>query len=208
MLAGFDVIAVDLPGHGALTGQSFTTSGAVKVITDALPTGRPAVIVGHSLGGYFAAMVAARYPDRVRGLAMLGASGDPASRAAWVYRAYAHLTRRIDHRRLARFRDRVARLVGVPNGVLPPAASYAALPEIWQAVFDDVSLDLLRDVTCPVLFLNGRFDQMRVHERRCLALAPNSSLRIVPGATHLAPLTHQEQVAHELQRFVDEIRSH
>ncbi len=204
LLPGADVVAVDLPGHGDRTGEPFSTAAAVEVIADASAgrrPGQPVIVVGHSLGGYMACVFAARRPDALDGLVMIGASGDPGSRMAGVYRGFAWVTERVSHEWLARVRDRIAGLIGLGDDQLPSASAYAVLPASWRAVMRDCPPELLAKVTCPVLFLNGQFDQMRVNERRYLRLARDGALIIVPGATHLAPMTHAGQVASRIWSF-------
>lgn len=207
LLPDVEIVSIDLPGHGNSGQQEFSTSAALTVIDAAVGDHRPTFLAGHSLGGYFATIYASRRPGKLAGLALLGASGDPAASLARVYRAYAWLVRRVDHRRLARIRDRIARWLGVTDRQLPAAENYAILPEVWQAVFDDCHAGLIDEIDCPVLILNGQFDQMRLGERGYLARAGSGTLRTVKGATHLAPLTHQAAVAQELERFLASVTS-
>src|SRR5665647_3273547 len=66
---GRPVIAVDLPGHGARSGEPFTIDGALAVVHDAVDElGRRAVVVGLSLGGYIAITYSARFPESVAGV--------------------------------------------------------------------------------------------------------------------------------------------
>ena len=70
-----NVLAVDLPGHGRSEGEPLKTieemaDWAIEVLDAAgLST---AAIVGHSLGSLVAIAAAARHPDRVRALALVG----------------------------------------------------------------------------------------------------------------------------------------
>lgn len=205
LLPNCDVVAVDLPGHGTRTRAPFTTSAAIQVINEAVAKKRPGqlvVLAGHSLGGYMAAAYAARYPEALDGLVLIGASGDPRSPLAAVYRAYAWLVGRVSHDTLAKVRNTVAQLMGVKNEQLPDASAYAVLPQAWQAVIDDCPRELMSDISCPVLFINGQFDQMRVNERAYQRLVPGSRRVIIPRASHLAPLTHPRHVARFLDEFI------
>src|SRR4249920_1376816 len=72
---GFNVVAVDLPGHGrsagpALPGIEDMAAWAMRVL-DAAGTPR-AALVGHSMGSLIALEAAARHPDRVEKLALIG----------------------------------------------------------------------------------------------------------------------------------------
>jgi pimeloyl-ACP methyl ester carboxylesterase len=86
----FDCVAPDLPGHGAEAGTTFTIDAAaerVAALIDSISPGRPAVVVGLSLGGYVAMTLAARWPERVAGLAISGATAEPVGIRALGYRA-------------------------------------------------------------------------------------------------------------------------
>jgi pimeloyl-ACP methyl ester carboxylesterase len=72
---GRNVLAVDLPGHGRSVGDALPTVEALadwlRDVLDAAALAG-AAIVGHSLGALVALECAARNPDRVRRLALLG----------------------------------------------------------------------------------------------------------------------------------------
>ena len=72
---GRGVLAIDLPGHGRSDGPAIETIGALADWTVRLLDAagvETAAIVGHSLGGLAALETAARYPGRVRAIALLG----------------------------------------------------------------------------------------------------------------------------------------
>lgn len=208
LLPDAEVVTLDLPGHGTQAHRPFTMAAALELIEDAVAqsmVGQPVILAGHSLGGYLAYAFAARYPGRLDGLVLIGASGDPRSRLAQIYRGYAWLVERVDHRRLARIRDAVARRIGLSDDQIPDASAYAALPAAWRAVMNDCPPELLAHIDCPVLLLNGQFDQMRLTERRYLQLAATAQLKHIPGATHLAPMTHPAQVAAAVWGFAQQV---
>jgi pimeloyl-ACP methyl ester carboxylesterase len=72
-----NVLAVDLPGHGRSSGAPLETieemADWVVEALDSAGIGR-AAFVGHSMGSLVALDAAARYPERVRSLAMVGVS--------------------------------------------------------------------------------------------------------------------------------------
>jgi pimeloyl-ACP methyl ester carboxylesterase len=70
-------IALDTPGSGlsepAQCGQSIKSiSSDVIGLLDYLKIEEKVVIVGHSMGGIVASEIAATYPDRVRGVVLIG----------------------------------------------------------------------------------------------------------------------------------------
>lgn len=87
----FRCIAVDLPGHGRSQGSGPGSYGRdlvlddIRAVMDSTGCG-PAVMVGHSLGGYLSLAMAIEDPDRVTGLGLVGAGPgfrNPASREKW-----------------------------------------------------------------------------------------------------------------------------
>jgi pimeloyl-ACP methyl ester carboxylesterase len=72
---GWNVLAVDLPGHGRSGGSALPSVEAIAdwiaMVQDAIGV-RAAALVGHSLGSLAALECAARYPDRVIKLALIG----------------------------------------------------------------------------------------------------------------------------------------
>jgi pimeloyl-ACP methyl ester carboxylesterase len=72
-----NVFAIDLPGHGRSGGEARSSveeiGGWLIALLDALAIGRCAM-VGHSLGSLAVLDMAARAPDRISGVALLGPS--------------------------------------------------------------------------------------------------------------------------------------
>lgn len=206
LLPGAEVVAPDLPGHGARVEEPFTLEAALGTIADAVDGGRPGqrvVLAGHSLGGYLATVYAARHHGRLDLLVLIGATADPSGPLTGVYRAFARLVGRSDPHRMARNVNRVVRWLGARGELadaLPGGESYAALPAAWQVVMDECGPDLLHDVGCPVVLVNGQLDQMRLHVRRYASAAGGATVLTVPRATHLLPLTHPEALAEILRQ--------
>lgn len=88
LLSGFDLVALDLPGHGAsdhrAPGYDYAFVDWVHDVLDAMDAlgWERADLLGHSMGGAIASSLAAAAPERVRRLVLVEAlgpvSGDPA----------------------------------------------------------------------------------------------------------------------------------
>lgn len=72
---GFGVLAVDLPGHGRSAGEPLQSveqmADWVRALLDAAGVAK-AALVGHSMGSLISIECAARYPDRVSKIALVG----------------------------------------------------------------------------------------------------------------------------------------
>jgi pimeloyl-ACP methyl ester carboxylesterase len=72
---GYSVLAPDLPGHGRSAGQPLPTIADMADWTAALldaAGARQARLVGHSMGSLIALETAARHPEKVSGLSLIG----------------------------------------------------------------------------------------------------------------------------------------
>lgn len=202
LLPAAEVVAVDLPGHGARLGQEFTAGAAMTVIREAVEArtpGQRVVLAGHSLGAYLAMLYADRHPSALDALVLVGASAEPVGPLAGAYRQFAAVLPSVGAERMARVSNAIMRRLGARADELPGAESYAALPAAWQVVFDECRADLLEQVECPIVLVNGQFDQMRVHVRRFAAAGRDTRVVTVPRATHLLPLTHAGELSDVLR---------
>ncbi len=72
---GFSVLAPDLPGHGHSSGRPLPTIAEMADWTAALLNAAGAAkarLIGHSMGSLIALETAARHPDKVSGLGLIG----------------------------------------------------------------------------------------------------------------------------------------
>jgi len=90
---GWNVLAVDLPGHGRSAGPAIAGIDAqaewVLRLMDAIGV-QQAAVVGHSMGSLIALACAARAPDRIRALALLGTAFPMQVSAAFLAAAKAN----------------------------------------------------------------------------------------------------------------------
>jgi len=192
---GHRAIAVDLPGHGARSGQPFTADAARRVIDEGVTAlGGRVLLVGLSLGGYWAIDYAADHPGRVIGLVAASCSALPRGPLLGGYRALARGIRRLPDRGL--FLHRVfARAFLPPQGVLDVMAGGVALDVMDAGLLATGRLTPLRSLrrySGPIWLINGSHDHFRLHERRFLAACRRGTLIVMPGATHLVSLVQPE----------------
>ena len=181
----FSVSAIDLMGHGGSPvpedPAEYTRDRALDDIDDLLATfDEPAVLVGHSLGGYLALAHAATRPEATAGIVVLNTGPgfrDPEKREAWNARS-----RRNAHR----------------FGVVPQAAELN-LQE------DSVVMERVGEMTTPTLFLAGDADRPEYTgagqylERKM----PNARFVSIAGGEHaMHEDSHAQEVADLVAEFV------
>ncbi|HET7397582.1 MAG TPA: alpha/beta fold hydrolase [Intrasporangium sp.] len=207
------VILVDLPGHGARASETFTLARCVEAVAEAVhaaPPGAPVVLLGHSLGGYVAMAYAAEHGATLAGLVLAGCSATPTGPGAAAYRAVAALTDRLGPERMTRINNRVLRRFYPAERIEPVIAGgyfFAPTAAAWREVMTHCRPSMLTGVRCPVLLLNGQYDQFRFGAREFLRTCPSAREEIIPRATHLSNLDQPVAFAVAVLRFVDSVQS-
>jgi pimeloyl-ACP methyl ester carboxylesterase len=202
---------VDLPGHGRRADEAFTLGRCAEVVDEAVRHAGvrgPVVLVGHSLGGFVAMDYAARHGDALAGLVLAGASASPVGAGATVYRLVGGLTDRLGPERMTRVNDRVLRRLYPSERIEPVIAGgywFAPTTTAWREVMDACRPASLARLRCPVLLLDGRWDQFRLGIRGFRREVPRARVEILRGAGHLANLDQPEAFADALLRFAHEV---
>ena len=205
-------LAPDLPGHGSAAGEVFTVEGAAGRIAEVIEreaTGGRAILVGLSLGGYVAMAVAARWPERVTGLAISGATAEPVPPRSIAYRGLAAIFSRVPEPTLDAvnrwfFGWRYAPAIHEPilaDGFFFPGGAVAV-----RSLIGERFKPRLAAYPGPSLLLNGEYDLFfRPTERSFAAVATNPRRALIRGATHLANLDQPEAFTRAIRRFADSI---
>ncbi len=213
ILAGtYEVLTIDLPGHGRNAALPATLVDAADLLAAAVPD-ESFILGGYSFGARVALHVALRHPERLRGLALVSATAG---------------LRDLDERAARRERDaalaeRVEILGGrafVDEWLAQPM--FASLPDdprerrsrssYAPGLADALRLagtgtqgylgDGLRALSTPTVVIAGAKDPKFVAEAELLAAAiPNSKLAVVDDAGHAVHLERPVAVAALLENL-------
>lgn len=202
-------VLVDLPGHGAssaLRDASARAQAAVLArLLDRLGIDR-AILAGNSMGGGIALRFARDYPDRVRGLALIGSVSPvvvPNELTAALDRGENLLVPTTVEGTDAFLATVTAKPPRVPRAVqryvaAERVARHAELDDIFRAWrdADDVPADL-EAIAAPTVVIHGALDRI-IHPATADQLAarlPNARRVILDGIGHVPQLEAPAQVA-------------
>lgn len=213
-----DLVCVDLPGHGSRAGEPWTTDGIERAVDDAIvahvpdstplspgrTSGRPVILAGHSLGGYVATRLAAKRPSAYAAVVTIGAEADPTRHPVLLhlYSDFSRVMELVGPARMAGVANRIMGTLGADATRLPDDTGYAVLPDAWADIAEHAGIHEIAEIDCPVWIVAGAFDQLGIDSRAYAAAARDGHRRLIPRATHLAPITHPEQVAAVLREAV------
>jgi pimeloyl-ACP methyl ester carboxylesterase len=184
----FRVLALDLPGHGALADVPFRLADASDAVGEVIDAaGGRAIVVGLSLGAYVGMHLAAGHPDRVAGLVLANASAEPRSiarRAPRTVGSYLLTAASERHRgRTGATGGEDAPNEGTPatNGWLFKGGTRAMVTALVETF-----IPRLAAYPGPSLLVNGEDDLLfRSGEDAFLAAARDGRLEVIPGCGHL-----------------------
>ncbi len=183
-LEGRDVVAPRLYGRGPSLDR-----WAAGILDD---VDGPLIVVGASMGGYTGLAMAARAPERVRGLLLAGARAGADSPE--------------------RRRDREALITLLGDGAVPPGMdTTATAPELAAATAAlrdrPDRTGVVRAFAGPLIVaVGGADDVLSVDEARQLAaLAPLGRVEVFPGAGHLVSVEQPEEFNGVLLDFVGSV---
>ena len=170
--AGCALLVPDLPGHGLSAGPALRSveelADWLPALLDAVGVER-AVLVGHSMGSLVTLECAARHPQRVSQLALLGTSAPMPVADALLSRATTHPDSVV--RMMTEYSHTLQFLLtgGGGHGVWGPGATLAIMRRSPPGVLaidlancNDYArgLEAAAQVACPTLLLVGRRDRM------------------------------------------------
>lgn len=198
----YRIVAVDLPGHGALRDRHYDFEDAVSVVTEAieLHTAGEVVLIGLSLGGYVALGVS--HP-RVGALILSGASaayagwgGLSTKLYGWAITPVAPFLNRLNEKALRKALGEVAEEI-IHHGL--------AIREAVRALRKVPGPDyrgMLARFEGPVLLLNGERDKPnRGEEVDAASVGRDVTIVVVEDAGHACSLTQPEAFSDAVDRF-------
>ena len=208
------MIALDARGWGRsdrpVDGYDIATlAGDVEAAIGALALDRY-VLVGHSMGGKVAQLLASRRPAGLAGLILVAPSPAQGKQLAAAERdgmmsAYANADAAgwtIDNVLSERALSPDLRQKVIAGSVEGAPAAKAAWPA--SVIAEDVSADLAR-IDVPVLVIGGEKDKVdSVEMLRSIVMPslPGAVLAVIPGVGHLLPLEAPVDVARHIAHFL------
>ena len=204
-LAGFDALAVDLPGFGASPPPSgpIGAEGYAALIAPVLDEfEEPPVVVGHSFGGRVAVCLAASDPDRVGPLIVTGSPLvrlTPAPRPSPGYRLLRLMNRigLVSGERMERIRGR--------RGSADYRAASGVMRDVLVTVINEDYETQLRQIRSHVVLIWGEDDSevppavaekaLRIMRQAGVA----AELEILAGVGHLVPVQAPEAISRAVE---------
>ncbi len=171
-------------------------------------------VVGLSLGGWIAAEIAARYPERVSTLALVSSVGiwiedHP---IADIFATDVRFPERIQGLLFHDTNCEAAKLMSLPDFqaapdevLIPIMNAMAATAKVgWNPLLHNPKLErMLPRVTAPTLCLWGANDRVvpPVYAEKFARLIPQAQVEIVPDCGHLLPLEQKDAFVRAIRGF-------
>jgi pimeloyl-ACP methyl ester carboxylesterase len=201
----FSVAALDLNGHGrspAREGEGFQTyTEDVLAVLEALAM--PTVVVGHSMGGAIALMVALQRPKNLVGLGLVGTGAKLRVHPQILELCQTDFDRAIDFILQWAFAEQI-----------PPELRERARAQMRRTGADALLRDFsscntfdvmarLSEIALPTLILCGRDDKLTPvkYSEYLQQNIPTAQLKIIEGAGHMVMLEQPRAVTTALREF-------
>ena len=194
----YNVLAVDLPEHGQSSGPpALTIEEMSDEVIFAMDAARieTASLVGHSMGSLVTLALAARYPDRVRSLSLIGTAVPMA-----VHKSLLNNAAQNDHAAIDMLTywgySKAAQLGGNENpGIWMVGATMRLLEKAkTNVIYNDLRAceqytdgrNHAEKIQCPTLFILGKKDIMTPSEigKEMAQIITNSRIELLKGTGH------------------------
>lgn len=205
---GWNLVALDLPGHGESSGnpleQISAYAGTIKEFLEVSALPRPFVIAGHSMGASISLLTALKYPNIVDGLVLMGA-GARMSVNKQMLEKLAQGTFDTGFLKISYGPDTPAELLQSELEQIAKVPQQYLYIDFNACDSYDVS-ELLGSLAIPVLILIGDKDKMtplRNSEFLNTNIA-DSVLKVIPGSGHNLMLEKPQETKRAIQEFLNE----
>jgi pimeloyl-ACP methyl ester carboxylesterase len=203
----FTCLTPDLPGHGRASDVRFTLAGAAEAVAKQIEqeASGPAIVVGLSLGGYVAMEVAARWPERVGGLVLAGATAEPIGSRSLAYVGLARILETVDPAWLTRlniwfFRTRYPPAIAEP--IIAGGFHFAGGAVAVRSLVGERFRPRLARYPGRTLIVNGEFDLLfRLSQRSFVGAATEARAVVLRRAVHLSNLDRPDAFTAAVRRF-------
>jgi pimeloyl-ACP methyl ester carboxylesterase len=196
---GWNVLALDLPGHGLSAGPPLPSIGAMAAWLAAVIAAEPrasAALIGHSMGSLVALETAAQFSDRVRNLVLIGTAAampvhpDLLAAAAADDHAAIEMVNLWGHgfaATLGGSRAPGVWMVGAGERLLEKAMPGVLHNDLAACNAYRAGLAAAAKVAVPTLLISGERDQMTPLKsaRALAAMISGAKLLVLPGAGHM-----------------------
>ena len=213
-LSGESILAIDLPGHGASTGDGKEVIDAyardVIGFMDDLDINQ-AVITGHSMGSAIAQMLSLDYPERIKALILIGSGAKLRVDPKLIHycsseSTYPEAVSQVMEWAFSSQADQ--RLVELAGERMADTSHKVVHKDFLACNAFDIR-DRVKDIQQPVLVICGSEDQMTPvrFSQFLIEELPAAYLEIVPKAGHMVMLEQPEIVATLIKGFIEELDS-
>ncbi|WP_321926619.1 alpha/beta fold hydrolase [Paraburkholderia guartelaensis] len=174
------------------------------------------VLVGHSMGGKVAQLIASRRPGGLEGLVLVAPSppspmilsDEQRATMTGAYQSRESVEFVIDHVLTAKSLDAARREQVIEDSLKAAPQAKAAWPNV--AMREDIT-GAVASIDVPTIVISGELDQVdRVAtlQAEVLPHIPHAAMHILRGTGHLSPLEAPADLARIIARFVGAIEDH
>ena len=207
----YQVITLDLPGHGKLSSMPFEMEKSLAYIETLLEQEDigSMLLVGISLGGYLSTKYASRHPKKVVGLYLSGATINMNGIRGLSFRLTGMMLKRkgpdwLDGVTLKSYRKRVEASIIEP--VIKDGFYAKAAVEAFYELSGENFYRMMEAYGGPIMIGNGENDEPNWKaESKLQKQVKNIKSDPIKGASHLANLEKPDEFNASLQRFAEEI---
>jgi pimeloyl-ACP methyl ester carboxylesterase len=173
------------------------------------------VLVGHSMGGKVAQLLASRQPDGLNGLVLVAPSPPfpmaiPAEQIEIMTHAYDSAESVgwvLDNVMTGHRLEGAVRLQIIEDSLRGAQQAKVAWPTV--ALHEDISNEVA-SINVPTLIIGGELDKIDSAEmlrQEVLPRIAHARLKVLPGVGHLSPFEAPEAIAREILTFLPELKN-